>query len=278
MSTLLLSSGCKKVSSSSLVCKRLNGCLQAAATPSGGRTTVTSCGIYTGVTVTYRHELLSKGKTYSILRWKSGHQRLPKHLTLPTRPYRRTMASLAVHSKKHKVCVVGSGNWGTTISKVIAENVKENSDIFEEEVQMWVREEEVQIPKTSKHYDPGSALCTKPQKLSELVNGLHENIKYLPDIELPKNIVANPDLVDAAKNATILIFNLPHQFIAKTCEQLKGKIVPYARGISCVKGVAVSEKGCELFSSTIGETLGIYCGALSGANIATEVCEQVVCG
>ncbi|KAF2765983.1 glycerol-3-phosphate dehydrogenase [Teratosphaeria nubilosa] len=181
------------------------------------------------------------------------------------------MASLSVHSKKHKVCIVGSGNWGTTIAKVVAENTKEHSDIFEEEVQMWVFEEEYQIPKNSKHYDPNSPLSSKPQKLTELINALHVNVKYLPDIELPKNIVANPSIEDAVKDATILVFNLPHQFIAKTCGQLKGKIVPFARGISCVKGVDVSDKGINLFSNSIGETLGIYCGALSGANIATEV-------
>lgn len=181
------------------------------------------------------------------------------------------MASLAPHSKKHKVCIVGSGNWGTTIAKVVAENTKEHESLFEPEVQMWVYEEQYQIPKDSKHYDEGSEMCSKPQKLTELINKLHENVKYLPDIPLPKNIVANPDLVDAAKDASILVFNLPHQFIARACDQLRGKVMPYARGISCIKGVDVSDKGCELFSDSIGQKLGIYCGALSGANIATEV-------
>jgi len=136
---------------------------------------------------------------------------------------------------------------------------------------MWVFEEEYQIPKESKHYDPGSALSTKPQKLTELINGLHENVKYLPGIAIPKNIVANPDVGATVKDATILIFNLPHQFIGRACENVKGKNLPYARGISCIKGVEVSDKGCSLFSDSISEKLGIYCGALSGANIATEV-------
>ena len=183
----------------------------------------------------------------------------------------RTMASLSLHSKKHKVCVVGSGNWGTTIAKVCAENVKENPDIFDEEVQMWVYEEVYQVPKDSKHYEAGSELCTKPQKLTQLINCLHENVKYLPNIDLPTNIVANPDIADSVKDATILVFNLPHQFINRICDNLVGKVIPFARGISCIKGVAVSDEGCELFSESIGNKLGIYCGALSGANIANEV-------
>lgn len=163
---------------------------------------------------------------------------------------------------------------GTTIAKVVAENVKDNPDLFEEKVQMWVFEEEVTIPKESKHYDAGSELCKKPQKITQLINNLHENVKYLPGIPIPSNIIANPSLEDSVKDSTILVFNLPHQFIGKTCEQIKGKIVPYARGISCIKGVDVSENGIELFSESIGHKLGIYCGALSGANIATEVAKE----
>jgi glycerol-3-phosphate dehydrogenase (NAD+) len=184
------------------------------------------------------------------------------------------MASLGVYPKRHKVTVVGSGNWGSTISKVVAENTRANPDLFEEIVTVWVHEEEVTVPKESKHYDPQSELCTKPQKLSELVNKLHENVKYLPGITLPNNLIANPSLVDSVKGSSILIFNLPHQFIPKVCRELQGKISPYARGISCIKGVEVSDKGVRLLSELIGEELGIYCGALSGANIATEIAKE----
>lgn len=170
---------------------------------------------------------------------------------------------------KHKVAIVGSGNWGTTIAKVVAENVRENSDIFEQEVPMWVFEENVTIPKTSKHYDMSAP--EQPQPLTQIINTYHENVKYLPGIAVPENVVAKPDLKETVKDATILVFNLPHQFIARTCASIRGCVLPYARGISCIKGVEVSDKGCDLFSDSIGRQLGIYCGALSGANIANEV-------
>lgn len=136
---------------------------------------------------------------------------------------------------------------------------------------MWVFEETVEIPKNSPHYDPAN---TGARKLTEVINHTNENVKYLPGIRLPSNLHANPSIEDAVKDATILVFNLPHQFILKTCEQIQGKILPYARGISCIKGVDVREKGISLFSETIGKTLGIYCGALSGANIANEVAQE----
>lgn len=160
---------------------------------------------------------------------------------------------------------------GSTIAKIVAENTKAHPDLFEEEVQMWVYEEEVTIPKGSKHYNEAE---NKAQKLTHLINHYHENFKYLPGITLPENLVANPSIQDAVKGSSILVFNLPHQFIGSISKQLQGYILPYARGISCIKGVNVSDKGIQLFSESIGEGLGIYCGALSGANIASEIAQE----
>ncbi len=36
-------------------------------------------------------------------------------------------------------------------------------------------------------------------------------LRYLPGIKLPSNIKAYPDIREAVKNATVLVFNLPHQ-------------------------------------------------------------------
>ncbi|KAK6841558.1 hypothetical protein PG995_000646 [Apiospora arundinis] len=180
------------------------------------------------------------------------------------------------HEKRHKVTVIGSGNWGSTISKIVAENTKEHPDIFEPEVHMWVYEEDVTIPKDSPHYD--EAVGDQPQKLTHIINKYHENVKYLPGIKLPSNLIANPSVVDAVKDSSILIFNLPHQFIDRVSSQIKGKIVPFARGISCIKGVHVTDEGISLFSEWIGDGLGIYCGALSGANIASEIAAEKWCG
>ena len=139
---------------------------------------------------------------------------------------------------------------------------------------MWVFEEETTLSKDSKHYDASSELSTKPQKLTRLINHFHENVKYLPGIPLPHNVIANPSLTDSVKDSSILIFNLPHQFIEGLCKQMRGHILPYARGISCIKGVNVKESSISLFSETIGRELDIYCGALSGANIANEVAQE----
>ncbi|KKY26445.1 putative glycerol-3-phosphate dehydrogenase [Phaeomoniella chlamydospora] len=193
---------------------------------------------------------------------------------------RANTASLAPHNKKHKVSIIGSGNWGSTISKIIAENTKAHPDLFEPQVRMWVYEETLnmsEMHKRPKCYDASAEICVSPQPLTKLINHFHENVKYLPNIALPQNVFATPDLTEAVEDATILIFNLPHQFIERICGQLKDHILPYARGISCIKGVDVKGSHISLFSESIGDQLGIYCGALSGANIANEVAEEKWC-
>ncbi|ODV70357.1 NAD-dependent glycerol-3-phosphate dehydrogenase [Hyphopichia burtonii NRRL Y-1933] len=122
---------------------------------------------------------------------------------------------------------------------------------------MWVFEEEIE-----------------GEKLTSIINREHENVKYLPGVKLPENLIANPDIVDVVKDADLLIFNIPHQFLPRTCKQLIGKVSPNARAISCLKGLEVGPEGCKLLSQSITDTLGIYCGVLSGANIANEVARQ----
>merc|ERR1712071_398879 len=113
------------------------------------------------------------------------------------------IASLANMSLKKKVCVVGSGNWGSAIAKIIGYNVIKNKDQFEENVSMWVFEEMIE-----------------GKKLTEIINETHVNVKYLPNHPLPANVIAVPDLLDASRDADILVFVVPHQFINRLCDQI----------------------------------------------------------
>jgi glycerol-3-phosphate dehydrogenase (NAD+) len=73
------------------------------------------------------------------------------------------------------------------------------------------------------------------QKLTEIINTDHENVKYLPGHKLTENVIAIPDVVEAASDADILIFVLPHQFMTNTCKPLVGKVKPTAFGVSLCK-------------------------------------------
>ena len=155
---------------------------------------------------------------------------------------------------------MGSGNWGSAVAKIIATNVI-RLDEFHNEVTMYVYEEIVE-----------------GEKLSDVINTRHENVKYLPGIKLPDNVRANPDLVNSARDADMLVFVVPHQFVPGICSQLKGNLKPEAMGLSLIKGLEAKAGGkLELISHSIAESLGIPMSVLMGANIATEVAKECHC-
>ncbi|XP_020228350.2 glycerol-3-phosphate dehydrogenase [NAD(+)] [Cajanus cajan] len=154
----------------------------------------------------------------------------------------------------YKVTVVGSGNWGSVAAKLIASNtLRLNS--FHDEVRMWVFEEKL----------------PSGEKLTDVINKTNENVKYLPGIKLGKNVVADPDLENAVKDANMLVFVTPHQFMEGICKRLAGKIRPDAEGISLIKGMEVKKEGPCMISTLISKRLGINCSVLMGANIANEI-------
>ncbi|XP_069345876.1 glycerol-3-phosphate dehydrogenase [NAD(+)], cytoplasmic isoform X2 [Eulemur rufifrons] len=69
-----------------------------------------------------------------------------------------------------KVCIVGSGNWGSAIAKIVGGNAAQLAS-FDPRVTMWVFEEDV-----------------GGRKLTEIINTQHENVKYLPGHKLPPNV------------------------------------------------------------------------------------------
>lgn len=96
-------------------------------------------------------------------------------------------------------------------------------------------------------------------------------------IKCPNNILAVPDIVEVAKTSDILVIVVPHQFVDSICKQMDGHVPKSALALSCIKGVSVSKHGVSLFANVLQERLGIYCGALSGANIANEVAQEKFC-
>lgn len=158
-----------------------------------------------------------------------------------------------------KICVVGSGSWGSVVAKIIGNNVQGKSS-YVDRVSLYVHDEIVD-----------------GKKLSEIINLKHENTKYLPGYKLPENVVAIPDIVKACSDCDILVFVTPHQFLAKTCEQLVGHVKPHAVGVSLVKGVDVHDGKLDLISNIIRNTLKIECAVLMGANIAPDVAQEQFC-
>ncbi|KAK8402081.1 hypothetical protein O3P69_001285 [Scylla paramamosain] len=163
-------------------------------------------------------------------------------------------------SPPKKICILGSGNWGSAIAKIVGNNVTK-FDQFDNEVKMYVYEEMID-----------------GKKLTEIINTTHENVKYLPGKKLPSNVVAVPDVLEAAHDADVLIFVIPHQFVKRVCQPLAGKLKPNTVGISLIKGFDLKEGGgILLISHLIKELVNIPVSVLMGANLAGEVADEKFC-
>lgn len=160
-----------------------------------------------------------------------------------------------------RVGIIGCGNWGSAIGKVVAENSM-TSYLFHEEVKMWVRDEEVVTT------DKGVV------KLSEVMNTTHENVSFLPGIVLPKNLVAVNDFKEIAKVSDLIVFVMPHQFLKSTCRAMKPHVKSTAQAITLVKGLEVENGNPVVFSELIQKELGLPSCALSGANVAKGVAKM----
>ncbi|KAI1280743.1 Glycerol-3-phosphate dehydrogenase [NAD(+)], cytoplasmic [Halotydeus destructor] len=162
-------------------------------------------------------------------------------------------------AEKKRVALLGSGNWGSAIARIIGENVKK-FEHFENEIRMYVYEETID-----------------GKKLTEIINTTHENVKYLKGLPLPTNIIADPDLVHSAEGADILIWVVPHAFVERMCTQLQGKVKKDAISVSLCKGFYEKPDGISLISDLITANLGGECAALMGANLANEVAQGNFC-
>merc|ERR1719478_1851333 len=160
---------------------------------------------------------------------------------------------------KEKVAIIGSGNWGSAIAKIVGRNVAD-LDNFEKEVTMWVFQEQVD-----------------GKNLTDIINTEHENVKYLPGIKFTDNVIADPDLTHAVEGATLLIFVLPHQFLNRICPQMT-TMAKNCRAISLIKGIEFEGGGPVLISNMIKENMnGMDVSVLMGANVANEVAQDQFC-
>lgn len=99
--------------------------------------------------------------------------------------------------------------------------------------------------------------------------------RYLPGVRLPESVVAVPDVLDAVREATLLVFVVPHQFLDRICLQLVGNVHRAARAISLIKGLDCEcGRGLEQASSQIRTTLNIDVSVLMGANLANDIARE----
>ena len=144
-------------------------------------------------------------------------------------------------STQVKIAVLGDGGWGTALAILLCE--KDYS------VHLWSN-------------FPEYAIVLKEKR---------ENIKFLPGINIPKEIEIGSDLEEAVAEASLIVLAVPSRFMRDICKKVKD--VPY-KNAKCLLSVA---KGLEVdslkrMSEVIEEELpGVSIAVLSGPSHAEEV-------
>ena len=140
---------------------------------------------------------------------------------------------------KKKVAIVGSGNWGCAIAKIVGTNAARHNHLNEEVIpshsphqasppprppaMRWVLACRVGVARWRFRRRGRRAIAyaeaLSPQvrmwvfeemvggrKLTDIINEDHENVKYMPGIKLPRNVVADPDVVSVLISLHVLGF------------------------------------------------------------------------
>mmetsp|Transcript_136850 Transcript_136850/g.272933 ORF Transcript_136850/g.272933 Transcript_136850/m.272933 type:complete len:410 (+) Transcript_136850:99-1328(+) len=166
-----------------------------------------------------------------------------------------------------KVCIMGSGNWGSAIAKIVGDNVAAQPGLFDQTVKMWVFDEQVMCPKIG-----------QDRSLVDIINETHENVKYLPGIKLPHTVVADANPRSSAHGADIFIWVVPHQFVTRTVAAMIDEVKPSAISVSLIKGgLDLKANKLQLCSDVLKNVLGHDVSVLMGANVANDVAAGQFC-
>uniref|UniRef100_A0A6V7UE42 Glycerol-3-phosphate dehydrogenase [NAD(+)] n=1 Tax=Meloidogyne enterolobii TaxID=390850 RepID=A0A6V7UE42_MELEN len=149
-----------------------------------------------------------------------------------------------------KVTIIGSGNWGSAIARIIGNTVVQHSTTFQTRVPMWVFEEMVD-----------------DKKLSEIIILNISTLSICLERNCQKTLLLFLIFLKLQRfDADILVFVVPHQFVEKLCNQLKGNVKSSAVAVSLIKGLSGKSTSSKLrlISEDISETLGIDAAVLMG--------------
>eukprot|EP00944_MAST-04C_sp_MAST-4C-sp1_P004818 g4818.t1 len=104
---------------------------------------------------------------------------------------------MSAGSFKERVTVLGGGTIGSVIVDIVANNVR-RLHTYIPKVKWWVFHEII-----------------NGEKLSDIINNKHENVKYLPGKQLSNLIDAVTDIEEACEKCTTLILCIPPKYIPR---------------------------------------------------------------
>ena len=142
--------------------------------------------------------------------------------------------------KTKRLCILGDGGWGTTLSILLSEKGLP--------VSLW-----------SAFKDYAEILAKK-----------RENAKFLAGIKIPKNVVITSDINKAVSGSDVVVIAIPSQFLRSALRSFKAVDLSSKIVISLVKGI--ENTTFKRASEIIEEELSISdIAVLSGPTIAREI-------
>ena len=151
-----------------------------------------------------------------------------------------------------RVTVLGTGAWGTTLARLVAEERLRQADgdvATADTVLLW------------DHHAERAAVMEHGR----------ENRDYLPGMMFPPNLRVTGDLAEALRDQALVVFVTPSQRLRETAKQAAPLLAPGAIAVSASKGL---ELGTRLRMSQVLQQempSGFPIVALSGPNLALEI-------
>ena len=141
-----------------------------------------------------------------------------------------------------RICVLGTGAWGTTLAQVLCDSGHE--------VLMWGRN----------------------QNVVDEINSARCNHKFLPGIYLPENLLATVSIEDALLFGEVIVLAVPAQTLRENLRTWKEIFPTNIPIISTLKGIEADTK--SRMTEVIVQELGIeesLLGLITGPNLAGEL-------
>ena len=143
-----------------------------------------------------------------------------------------------------KLCVLGTGSWGTALALSLAKNGYN--------VVMWSRRKE----------------------RAEKINEARENAQYLPGIMLPENINITDNIKEAMEDCPMIVVATPSQAFRGMCKQIKEYVKKEQIIVNVAKGLekGTGKKLSEVCREELPENEYVM---LSGPSHAEEVAKEL---
>ena len=145
----------------------------------------------------------------------------------------------------NKLAVLGAGSWGTVLAYLFSRRASQ--------VSLWSR----------------------ASPAAEALRASRENARYLPGVRLPSNVHPTSDLLEAVRDAAVVVLAVPSFAVEETCQQARSVLPKEALILSGAKGLESSGHRISQIVESVIPGVGLRLVVLSGPNLAREMAAEM---